>query len=61
MLVTDAGKTLGIQDSPRIDGAENLMFLNVPKFYLQDLIHNRNMVAYSPNHFQSYIVYCLFK
>jgi len=32
----DAGKTLGIQDSPRIDGAENLMFLNVQNFYLQD-------------------------
>ena len=39
LLVADAGKTLGIQDSPRIDGAENLMFLNVPKFNLQDLFY----------------------
>jgi hypothetical protein len=36
-VARDAGKTLGIQDSPRIDGAENLMFLNVTKFYFHDL------------------------
>jgi hypothetical protein len=32
---SDAGKTMGLQDSPRIDGAEHLMFLNVTNFILK--------------------------
>ncbi len=36
MLIAMREKRQGIQDSPRIDGADNLMFLNVDKFIFKN-------------------------
>ncbi len=55
----DAGKTIGLQDSPLIDGAENLMFLNIINvIYFQDqILHSDCIYLLPPDHFPLTLVF----